>query len=269
MLSVVIGDIMGFWPNGYRCCVNISFDYDSNSALMRRAPLDIVAQSRGRFAPNVAIPRILDLLEKYEIKATFFTPGWTVDQFTESVEEIVGRGHELAAHGYLHERLAEISKEAEESVFQRGLAAFEKVGVKPEGFRAPYWLISDRTLELVQRLGFRYDSNMMDSDMPYMLVWRGKETGLVELPVEWMVDDWPLFETHRRGPQAAYEVWKPEFEGIYELGRYFGLTNHPQAIGRISRLKILEKLIAEMKAKGDVWFATCKEVADWTREKLS
>jgi len=84
-----------------------------------------------------------------------------------------------------------------------------------------------------------------------------------------MLDDWPQFETHRRGPQAAYDVWKPEFEGIYELGRYFGLTNHPQAIGRISRLKILEKLLAEMKAKGDVWFATCKEVADWTREKLS
>lgn len=259
---------MGFWPDGYRCCVNISFDYDSNSALVRRAPLDIVAQSRGRFAPNVAIPRILDLLDKHEIKATFFTPGWTVDNFTESVEEIIRRGHELGAHGYLHERLAELSKEVEEAVFERSLAAFKKVGVKPEGFRAPYWLISDRTLELVQRLGFRYDSNMMDSDMPYMLVWRGKDTGLVELPVEWMLDDWPQFETNRRAPEAAYNVWKPEFEGIYELGRYFGLTNHPQAIGRISRLKILDRLITEMKQKGDVWFATCKEVADWTRKKL-
>lgn len=269
MALPVSGDNMGFWPEGYRCCVNISFDYDSNSALMRRAPLDIVAQSRGRFAPNVAIPRILDLLDKHGIKATFFTPGWTVDVFTDSVEEVVSRGHELAAHGYLHERLAEISKEAEEQVFQKGLAAFEKVGVKPEGFRAPYWLISDRTIKLVQRLGFRYDSNFMDNDMPYMLVWRGEETGLVELPVEWMLDDWPQFETNRRGPQAAYDVWRPEFEGIYELGRYFGLTCHPQAIGRISRIKMLDRLITEMKEKGDVWFATCKEVADWTREKLT
>jgi peptidoglycan/xylan/chitin deacetylase (PgdA/CDA1 family) len=258
-----------YWPEGYRCCVNVSFDYDSNSALMRRAPLDIVAQSRGRFAPNVAIPRILDLMDKHEIKATFFTPGWTVDQFTESVEEIVSRGHELAAHGYLHERLAEISMEAEEQAFQMGLAAFEKVGVKPEGFRAPYWLISDRTIELVQRLGFKYDSNFMDNDMPYMLVWRGEETGLVELPVEWMLDDWPQFETNRRAPEAAYDVWKSEFDGIHELGRYFGLTCHPQAIGRISRLNMLDRLIAEMKKKGDVWFATCKEVADWTREKLT
>jgi peptidoglycan/xylan/chitin deacetylase (PgdA/CDA1 family) len=249
--------------------VNLSFDYDSNSALMWRAPLDIVAQSRGRFAPNVAIPRILDMLDRLEIKSTFFTPGWTVDQFTDSVEEIVSRGHELAAHGYLHERLAEISMEAEEQAFKRGLAAFEKVGVRPEGFRAPYWLISDRTIKLVQRLGFRYDSNMMDSDMPYMLRLRGEDTGLVELPVEWMLDDWPQFDTERRAPDEVYRLWKPEFEGIHELGRYFGLTCHPQAIGRISRLKMLERLLEEMKAKGDVWFANCKEVADWVRNKLT
>jgi len=260
---------MGFWPEGYRCCVNISFDYDSNSALMWRAPLDVVAQSRGRFAPNVAIGRILDMLDRQEIKATFFTPGWTVDQFTASVQEIVSRGHELAAHGYIHERLAEISKEAEEQAFQKGLDAFERVGVRPEGFRAPYWLISDRTIELVRRLGFRYDSNMMDSDMPYMLVWRGKKTGLVELPVEWMLDDWPQFEMFRRAPNEVYQIWKPEFEGIHELGRYFGITFHPQAIGRISRLKMLDKLLSEMKSKGDVWFANCKEVADWTRSKLT
>lgn len=259
---------MGFWKNGYQCCVNISFDYDSNSAIMRQVPLDIVAQSRGRFAPNVAIPRILDLLDKHEITTTFFTPGWTVDHFTETVEEIVSRGHELAAHGYFHERLTEITPEAEESVFQRGLVAFEKMGVKPEGFRAPSWVISDRTIKLIQKLGFKYDSNMMDSDMPYMLFWRDEDTSLVELPVEWMLDDWVQFELYRRGPEAAYSVWKPEFEGIYELGRYFGLTCHPQAIGRISRLKMLDKLITEMKEKGDVWFATCKEVADWTRHKL-
>jgi len=260
---------MSFWPDGYRCCVQLSFDYDSNSALMRRAPLDIVAQSRGRFAPNVAIDRILDLLDKLEIKATFFTPGWTVDNFQESCENIVARGHEMGAHGYLHERLAEISWESERGVFQKGLAAFEKIGVKPTGFRAPYWLISDRTMDLIQELGFTYDSNFMDNDMPYMLKWRGKDTGLVEIPVEWMLDDWPHFETHRMTPKQVYDIWKPEFEGIYDLGRYFGLTCHPQAIGRISRLDMLERLLTEMKEKGDVWFPTCQELAEWTRKKLT
>jgi peptidoglycan/xylan/chitin deacetylase (PgdA/CDA1 family) len=255
--------------DGIQCCVNLSFDYDSNSALVRRAPLDIVAQSKGRYSPNVAIGRILDLLDKHEITTTFFTPGWTVDNFTESCEEIVSRGHEMGAHGYLHEKLAEISWELERNVFEKSLASFEKIGVKPVGFRAPYWLISDRTLELLQELNFEYDSNFMDSDMPYMLEWRGKDTGLVELPVEWMLDDVPHFRTHRMNPQQVYDIWKPEFEGIYELGRYFGLTCHPQTIGRISRLKMLDKLLTKMKERDDIWFASCKDVADWTRKKLS
>jgi peptidoglycan/xylan/chitin deacetylase (PgdA/CDA1 family) len=260
---------MSFWAEGYKCCVNISFDYDSNSALMRRAPLDIVAQSRGRFASNIAIPRILDLLDKFDIKTTFFIPGWTIDNFTDSVEEIISRGHELAAHGYLHERLTELSKELEEAVFEKSMASFEKIEVKPEGFRAPYWLMSERTLELIQRLGFKYDSNFMDMDMPYMLKRNGKNTGLVELPVDWLLDDWPQFETYRRTPRQVIDLWQPEFEGIYELGRYFGLTLHPQAIGRVSRLKMLEKLLKEMEKKGDVWFASCKEVASWTRKKIT
>ena len=257
-----------FWPEGYKCCVNITFDYDCSSALMWKAPLDIIAQSRGRFAPRVAIPRILDMLDRQNLKVTFFTPGWTVDNYTSSVEDIISRGHELAAHGYMHERMSELSTEAEEQVFDMSLAAMEKVGVKPEGFRAPSWIIKERTIGLLRRYGFKYDSNFMDDDMPYMLKWRGEETGLVELPVEWMLDDWDQYETHRRAPKDAYRVWKPEFEGIYELGRYFGLTCHPQSSGRISRLKMLEKLIEEIKSKGDVWFATCKETADWVRKKL-
>ena len=257
-----------FWPDGYKSCFNLTFDYDSNSALMRRAPLDIVAQSRGRFAPNTAIPRILDLLDELDIKATFFTPGWTVDQFTESCEDIVAHGHEMGAHGYLHEKLGELSLESERGVFLKALESFERIGVKPVGFRAPYWLISDRTLELVQELGFTYDSNFMDDDMPYMLTWRGDDTGLVELPVEWMMDDWPHFETHRMTPKQVWDIWKPEWDGIYRLGRYFGLTCHPQCIGRVSRLDMLERLLRDAKDRGDVWFATCEEVAHWTRKKL-
>lgn len=259
---------MGFWPEGYRCVVFISFDYDASSAVMWRLPLDVVAQSRGRFAPKVAIPRILEMLDRQGIKSTFFTPGWTVDNYPKSVEEIISRGHELAGHGYQHERMTEISAEAEEAVFDKMMVALERVGIKPEGYRAPYWLVGDRTIRHLRRLGFSYSSNFMDDDMPYLLSYRGEDTGLVELPVEWMLDDWPQFEAERRAPDEVYKIWKPEFEGIYELGRYLSITCHPQAIGRISRLKMLEKLIEEMKAKGDVWFATGSEIADWTRKKL-
>lgn len=260
---------MSFWPEGYKCAVFLSFDYDASSAEMWRTPLDVVAQSRGRYAPKVAVPRILDLLDKLGIKTTFFTPGWTIDNHLESVEEIVSRGHEIGGHGYMHERMTEISNEAEESVFERMMRAMDRVGVKPLGYRAPYWLVTDRTVRHLMRLGFGYSSNFMDDDMPYMLRYRREETGLVELPVEWMLDDWPLFETERRGPEEVYRLWEPEFEGIHKLGRYFSLTCHPECIGRISRLTMLENLLRKMLDKGDVWFPTGKELAEWTRRKLA
>jgi len=83
-----------------------------------------------------------------------------------------------------------------------------------------------------------------------------------------MLDDWSTYNTNRGAPDYAYRLWKPEFEGIHRPGRNFWLTCHPQATGRISRVDILEKLISEMEAKVDVWFAAGKEVADWTRMKL-
>ena len=173
--------MLGFWPEGYRCAVFLSFDYDASSAEMWRTPLDLVSQSRGRFAPRVAVPRILEVLAREGLKATFFTPGWTIDNHPESVAEILSQGHELGGHGYMHERMTELSSEAEESVFERMMASMERVDVRPEGYRAPYWLVGDRTIGHLKRLGFRYSSNFMDDDMPYMLCHRGEETGLVEL----------------------------------------------------------------------------------------
>ena len=259
-------DMSDFWPEGYRCAIFLSFDYDSSSAEMWKTPHDLVAQSRGRFAPKVAIPRILDLLDRLGIKATFFTPGWTVDHYPDSVEEIISRGHEVAGHGYIHERMNELSAEGEEGVFNRMMEAFERIGVKPVGYRAPYWIVTTRTLNHLRRLGFKYSSNFMDDDMPYIL---DEEHGIVELPVEWMLDDWPQFELQRKAPDEVYRLWKPELEGIYELGRYAALTCHPQCIGRISRLKMLEKLLREFLDRGDVWFPTGRELSDWVRRRLA
>jgi len=259
----------GFWPDGYKCCFFLSFDYDSSSAEMWKTPNDIVSQSKGAYAPKVAVPRILDMLDELQVKTTFFVPGWTADNHPASVKEIVGRGHEVGAHGYMHERITEVSWEAERSIFDRSMESLRAVGARPVGYRAPYWLVSDRTVGHLKRLGFRYSSNFMDDDMPYMLNYRGEETGLVELPVEWLLDDWPHFETDRMSPDEVYRLWKPEFEGLYELGRYFGLTCHPECIGRVSRLRILERLLEEARDKGDVWFPTGKELSDWVREKLT
>ena len=260
--------MMGFWPKGYKSCFFLSFDYDASSAETWKTPDDLSSLSKGRYAPRVAIPRILDLLDRLEIKTTFFTPGWTCDNHPDSLADIVSHGHEVAAHSYAHEKMTELSADKEAEVWEKSMAALERVGVKPQGYRAPYWMFGERSINHMKRLGFRYSSNMMDEDMPYMLEHKGKSTGLVELPVEWLLDDWPHFEMDRMGPEEVYKLWKPEWEGLHGLGRCFGLTCHPECIGRVSRIKMLERIVSEAKEGGDVWFPTGKELADWTRKKL-
>jgi peptidoglycan/xylan/chitin deacetylase (PgdA/CDA1 family) len=262
------GVLMGFWPKGYKSCFFLSFDYDASSAETWKTPDDLSSLSKGRYAPRVAVPRILDMLDRLEIKTTFFTPGWTCDNHPDSLADIISHGHEIGAHSYAHEKMTDLSSEKETEVWEKSMAALERIGVKPQGYRAPYWMFGERSISNMQRLGFKYSSNMMDFDMPYMLEHNGKPTGLVELPVEWLTDDWPHFEMDRSAPETVYQLWKPEWEAIHEAALYFGLTCHPECIGKLSRLKMLEKLVTEAKAGGDVWFPTGKELAEWTRKKL-
>ena len=128
----------------------------------------------------------------------------------------MSHGHEVAAHSYAHEKMTELSAEKEAEVWEKSMAALESVGVKPQGYRAPYWMFGERSINHMKRLGFKYSSNMMDDDMPYMLEHKGRPTGLVELPVEWLLDDWPHFEMDRSGPEEVYQLWKPEWEGLHE-----------------------------------------------------
>ena len=259
---------MGFWPKGYKSCFFLSFDYDASSAETWKTPDDLSSLSKGRYAPRVAVPRILKLLDKLELKTTFFIPGWTCDNHPDSVRDIIAHGHEVGAHSYAHEKMTDLTAEKEAEVWEKGMAALERIGVKPEGYRAPYWMFGDRSIAHMKRLGFKYSSNMMDDDMPYMLDHKGKQTGFVELPVEWLLDDWPHFEMDRSNPETVYNLWKPEWEAIHGAGLYFGLCCHPECIGKLSRLNMLEKLLTEAKNTGDVWFPTGKELADWTRKKL-
>ncbi|HYM40472.1 MAG TPA: polysaccharide deacetylase family protein, partial [Thermoplasmata archaeon] len=185
--------------------VALTFDVDAESAQVRETPNLPVALSKGRFA-RIGVPRILDLLDKYGIRSTFFTPGWTAQAYPEMLRDIVRRGHELAAHGYLHEHLAELDVDAERKVHERSVSILEAfTGQRPRGFRAPYYEWSERTPGILRELGFRYDSSRMDDDEPYRID-DGPAAGLTELPVEWFLEDWVFFEEQRQPPSAVLET---------------------------------------------------------------
>jgi len=153
--------------------------------------------------------------------------------------------------------------------YKKGLDLFVRhSGERPLGFRSAAWDLTPHTIELIQQLGFRYDSSLMADDRPYRLVSRGHPTPLVELPVEWILDDWPYFQLDwdsghvgLRDPAEVYAIWREEFDVARDEGGLFLLTLHPQVIGHRHRIRMLERLIVYIKSRPGVWFATHAAIA--------
>ena len=152
----------------------------------------------------------------------------------------------------------------------------EITGKKPVGIRTPSWDYSPNTLALIEELGFLYDSSLMADDSPYELVSAGRATGIVELPVEWILDDAPYFKMSRFAslrphttPEEGYTILKAEFDVAYEEGGLFLLTTHPHIVGHRSRIVILERLIRYIREHPGVWFATHEQVARYVKEETA
>ena len=205
--------------------------------------------SRGEFGAEVAAPRLLQLFDQYDIKTTWCIPGHTVDTFPDICKEVVKRGHEVAHHGYVHENPTPLSYEEEEKVMQMGLESLSKIGVKPRGYRSPYWDFSPNTLNILEKYGFNYDSSLMGNDLhPYCprpvevnadkANVFGPDTNIVEFPVSWFLDDFPQMEyitgaqEGQRPVQDIFDRWASIFDYAceHEEGACFILTTHPQTI---------------------------------------
>ncbi len=231
-------------PRGYDYILFLSFDFDADSA-EHYTRADPVALSRGVFGARHGVPRILRILEDHGVKVTFFTPGWVAETYPEAVSMIAQRGHEVASHGYLHEKFDLLSSRvAEEAVLRRSEEAILHVaGSRPLGFRAPYWRFSPHTMELLTRHGYLYDSSLMDAEEPYLI--RLEEDFMAELPVDWRLDDWPYLEYHRSlTPSQLLDMWIEEMMYARERRRYLSLTMHPQCIARGARIRVLEGVLS-------------------------
>lgn len=247
--------------------VCLTFDFDAESVQVRQLE-EPGRVSKGQFAIKRGIPRILSLLKKHDIPGTFFTCGWVAEKYPELTRELIDNGHEIAAHGYLHEYLDKTSIDEEKEIFNRADRALKEISEDIKGFRAPYWKLSPNTLELVKETGYIFDSSLFNDDRPYILPLPNSVNALVEFPVEWFLDDWIIFEEHQCSPTVALDIWKSQFdtfldiEDIPENRRIFQITFHPACIGHTYRIQIVEKLISHMKKTAhNVIFAKMGDVA--------
>jgi peptidoglycan/xylan/chitin deacetylase (PgdA/CDA1 family) len=259
-------DALSLWITSFK---------STNASMISRGEMDITGTHR-----------VLELMDRYDIKSTFLVPGHTALAYPNLIKDIVGRGHELAYHGWMHEDARDFDIDGQRLIIERGLEALDLVaGVRPRGHVSPAWNMSEHTLDLVHEFGFDFDGSRMSTDSFPVYIrtgdrWLtdgayqfGELTDVVGVPVAWPMDDVPIFEfvwgelNGLAAPSAAEEMWRGEFDYAYEHspGGVFNLTVHPQCIGRGPRIKMLERLIAHAAQHADVKFMRQSDYVDTWR----
>ncbi|MDI5421427.1 polysaccharide deacetylase, partial [Salmonella enterica subsp. enterica serovar Kentucky] len=246
-------------PEGKRIAVNLGVDVDAQSLWLggfnRPSPSFM---SRGEFGAQVGVPRLLKLFKENNIKTTFFIPGHTVDTFPEISKAIFDAGHEIAHHGYYHENPTLVNRDTERRLMDLAFACYKRhFGIRPVGYRSPYWDYSENTLDLLEEAGFLYDSSLMARDLvPYhpqrwQVNWEtgniaGPASAILEIPVSWYLDDFPAlaYTGNQEGMSDTDGVlrrWKDIFTYAYnhqENGLY-AMALHPQIIGHGHHMMML------------------------------
>ncbi|MBY0269594.1 MAG: polysaccharide deacetylase [Burkholderiales bacterium] len=262
----------------------LTFDFDAISGWIARGMTSPSPISRGEFGPNVALPRILDLLKKYDVATSWYVPGHTLETYPDQCRQVFDAGHEIGHHGWTHRPPAGLSRDEEEAELARANDSIKRLtGRTARGYRSPSWDLSQHSVELLLKHGFVYDSSMMGDDYtPYRVrngdiielekpAVFGPETKLIEMPVSWTLDDYPHFEFIRTptwilpGNMNANRVldnWINDFVYLRDNLEWGVITYtfHPFVIGRGHRMLALEKLIQALKEGGAV-FTTLENAA--------
>ena len=260
------------WPNDSRIAVALSFDIDNASPALSNRNLGAQDLSRGEYGAVDGLPRILRLLDRHNVPASFFIPAVAAALHPGMIGDILSqKHHEIGIHGWIHEELPRLDNEAEERrlLMQSIEYITRAIGKRPVGYRAPSWAFSRYTMKHIKEAGFLYDSSLMASDDAYEILLNKEPTGIVELPVEWILDDHPYFGSKANGalpsPELALQTFQSEFDVAYEERGLYILTMHPHLIGHRSRIVILDRLITHMKSKPGVWFGTHEQVAAYIK----
>ncbi len=258
----------------------LTFDLDGETMWTSRDPAFArrpVLISQGAYGWKIGIWRIIDLLRRYFLRATFFIPGIVIEQRPQVIEALLRDGHEIAHHGYSNIPPSALSEAQEREEMDRGIAAIRRAtGSPPRGYRAPGGEVSAITTALLVQHGFGYSSNFSDDDSPYLLEVAGTPSGIVELPCRWVLDDSPYFQyaavlpgRSLQPPSAVLETWRAEFDMLQAENRMMVLRLHPQLIGQPSRLPVLDELLRYALSAGEVWPGRCDEISDDLRPHLT
>ena len=260
------------WPNGAKVAVALSFDVDNATTSLRSGDLGSESLTRGEYGAVDGLPRILRVLARQKVPASFYIPAVSALLHPQMIKDIQAAGvHEIGVHGWIHEDLPALNDEKEEKrMLDQALRTLtEMTGRRPVGYRAPSWHFSQFTMKQIKDAGFLYDSSLMSSDDAYEINVAGQPSGVIELPIERIVDDYPYYINSSGSlpsPEFVERIFESEFDVAYDEGGLFVLTMHPHITGHRSRAAGLERLIVHMKSKPGVWFATEEQIARYLKD---
>ncbi|MBT8100640.1 MAG: polysaccharide deacetylase [Gammaproteobacteria bacterium] len=262
------------WPDDARCAVAFSFDCDHECFELGGGRNAIGRLAWGEFGRRVGVPRIIEVLARHDVPATFFLPAVCALIDPTEAPRLRDAGHEVGVHGWIHENNAQLDAVTERDLILRSRDTLaEQIGQAPVGFRSANWDLSWNTVEIVRELGFEYDSSLMADEDCYELLVDDQPSGVVEIPVEWLRDDAVYLLFNREpatrpwmSPDDVFGIFKRELDAAHAMGALFQVVMHPFVIGYRSRIWILERLIEHARAVGDVCFMRHADVARWVSE---
>lgn len=264
------------WPENKKMAVCLTWDVDGESAPYVRTPKQaeklLSELHQRRYGPTIAMNKILNVLDKYQIKGTFYIPGYIVGLYKEMAKTINRQGHAIGLHGYLHESLDDLDEKSEEEILRKSKEIMvSTIGYAPKIYRSPSWELNRWSPDLLMKNGVLSDSSLMDDEVPYEL--KTESGSIIEIPIQWILDDaeyWMHTRANREksitDPDTVFKIWSREFDGYYQSGGCFILTLHPFISGRSVYMDTVERLIQYMRQFPDIWWTDMKELTQYCKQ---
>jgi peptidoglycan/xylan/chitin deacetylase (PgdA/CDA1 family) len=275
--SPIMTDTGGFWPDGARLAVSFSLMFEAGGQpisgaggvipdpILKGLP-DLPTNAFFQYGVYEGVPRLLDLMDKHQVKLSSFMVGRAVDKAPDLAREIVRRGHEVAAHGRAWENSYALDPDAERRFIADCVESIEKAtGQRPTGWNA-YWMRnSPHTFDILQSLGFKYHIDEPSRDEPFIIKLKGGD--FVTVPYTFHMNDIVSFPFAGWNPDAYEQALKDEFDQLYAEGahrrRLMVVSLHDRISGHANRVRVLDRFLAYARSKPGVWFARKDEIARW------
>lgn len=267
-----------------RQLVCLTYDFDAVSVNNGQATTSL-APGLASWSSYYGLDRILSMLDRERVRGTFFAAGPILSQHADTARALVGDGHEIGHHGWDHRRPNNTDRRAEEEDLLRGMEVIDTLtGRRPSGYRSPSWGHSPHTVDLLLANGFVYDSSLMGHDhRPYRARVSGGNpsmttdvygapTDLIEMPVNWSIDDYTRNEWAAlpgglatlgfKSSRDLLRGWQEDYETMADSEQWGVVvyTFHPFVSGQGKRMLAMERLIRYLRANG-ADFVTMSEAA--------